>query len=305
MKKITILLLIVCCYASGLAQTKFEPKILVLSPGHTSFDPALKDEIDKANDILTKAAFQAQSVLLQQQEALKKEPENVRLMTQSGVEFLKNIDVFKQLSSYTQNYLSYRFYEKFPNCLILLKDEPSKDNINDLQKIANERDVPYIINYPEITLYVHNGKTYCKLKAQLYDRASNILIVDKEYTGDWNNPGFEFTCNQGTIGCTINNAMSLVMPDILYQITSNNPTLIKEKQLAIERTKFIESNLYPANYDPALVKEVIPSTDLSIQTANIYQCLYNADSTKFVAFFLLNIDKKDAKPLLANRSDKM
>ena len=304
MKKITPLLLVLFCYTLGFAQTKFEPKILILSPGHTSFDPRLKGQVGRANDTLIKATSGAQAAYLQQQDRLKQEPENMRLMAQSGVDYLKQIDVFKILSAYSQSYLSYRFYEKFPNCLILLKDEPSKDNIADLQKIADEQDVPYIVNYPQLSLYLHNGQTYCKLRAQLYDRASNTLVVDKEYTGDWNNPGFEFTCNQGTIGCTINNAMSFAMLDIIYQIASNNPTLIREKQLAAERAKFIGSTLYPANYDSALVKDVISSTDAGIKTGDIYQCLYNTDNTKFVAFFISVIDKKDAKSMLANRSDK-
>ena len=94
MKKITTLLLVLCCCALGFAQNTFEPKILVLSPGHTSFDPALKDQVDHANDTLVKATAGALDAYQQQQDKLKLEPENTRLMAQNGVDYLKQIEIF-------------------------------------------------------------------------------------------------------------------------------------------------------------------------------------------------------------------
>jgi len=114
----------------------------------------------------------------------------------------------------TQQYLTYRFYEKFPNCLILLKDKKS-NSIKDLQQISGEEQMSYILNFPKISFYKQNNQTYCKLQVQLYDQKTNKLLIDNEYTGDWNNPGFEFSCQQGTMGCGISNAMSFAMPDII------------------------------------------------------------------------------------------
>jgi len=196
----------------------------------------------------------------------------------------------------TQQYLTYRFYEKFPNCLILLKDKKS-NSIKDLQQISGEEQMSYILNFPKISFYKQNNQTYCKLQVQLYDQKTNKLLIDNEYTGDWNNPGFEFSCQQGTMGCGISNAMSFAMPDIIKQIALNSTTLIQEKQIAEQRAVYINSTIYKQPFNATLIKSIININD-------IYQCLFNSDQTKFVAFFIKTIDTNSVKSLLTNPSDQ-
>jgi len=218
MKKIAfILLLSIHTCLPCVAQTVYEPQLLVLAPGDHSFDPSLQKEIDARNAELNKMALQSQKAMAEQKTGDKVQPENIRLMQQSSISFLEHIDIFKQVSFLSQQYLTYRFYERFTNCLVLLKDEKSKNNLTDLQKLAREQQTPYILNLPKISFYKQNGKTWCKLQLQLYDLKTNQLLVDKEYQGDWNNPGFEFTCEQGSVGCTISNAMAAAMPDVLFR----------------------------------------------------------------------------------------
>jgi len=305
MKKIAfILLLSIHTCLPCVAQTVYEPQLLVLAPGDHSFDPSLQKEIDARNAELNKMALQSQKAMAEQKTGDKVQPENIRLMQQSSISFLEHIDIFKQVSFLSQQYLTYRFYERFTNCLVLLKDEKSKNNLTDLQKLAREQQTPYILNLPKISFYKQNGKTWCKLQLQLYDLKTNQLLVDKEYQGDWNNPGFEFTCEQGSVGCTISNAMAAAMPDVLFQMASHNTTLLHEKELAEKRAAFIETTIYPQTVEAALIKKVISITDKEINLADQYQCFYNSDQTKFVAFFIKTIDKKDTKSLLSDKQDQ-
>lgn len=305
MKKIAfILLLSIHTCLPSVAQTAYEPQLLILAPGDHNFDPSLQTEIDAKNAELTNMALQAEASLADPKAGSNVQPENIKLMQQSSISFLQHMDIFKQVSFLSQQYLTYRFYERFTNCLVLLRDEKSKDNLMDLQKLAKEQQTPYILNLPKISFYKQNGQTWCRLQLQLYELKANKLLVDKEYQGNWNNPGFEFSCEQGSIGCTINNAMAAAMPDVLFQIASHNATLINEKELAEKRAAFIETTIYPQTVEAALIKKVISITDKEINLADLYQCFYNSDSSKFVAFFIKTIDKKDAKTLLGDKQDQ-
>ncbi len=305
MKKLTLLLsLVIGACLPCIAQTVYEPQLLILAPGDQNFDPALQKEIDAKNAELNKIALQAQEAMKNPKPEDKTQPENMKLMQQSSISFVQHMDIFKMISFLSQEYLTYRFYERFTNCLVLLKDEKSKNNLADLQKLAREQQTPYILNLPKIAFYKQKGQTRCNLQLQLYDLKANQLLIDKEYQGDWNNPGFEFTCKQGSIDCAINNAMAAAMHDVLSQIASHNTTLIHEKELTEKRRTFIETNIYPQTVDATLIKQVIPATDKSINLSDLYQCFHNSDNSKFVGFFIKTIDKKDAKSLLEDKEDQ-
>jgi len=139
-----------CSCFSAIAQTAYEPSILILSPLKTSSDTALKSEIDQTNDSLKKMEAQLQANLASQPDIDKGQPENIKLMKQSSIRFAQHMDAFNQVAYYIQQYLTYRFFENFPNCLILINDEKSKDNLPDLQKLADEQHIAYILNFPKI-----------------------------------------------------------------------------------------------------------------------------------------------------------
>src|SRR5665213_624349 len=119
---IVISVLACSCLACS-AQTTYGPQILILSPNDFTFDPALQKEVDLKTDELKKMAAQASQTLSKQNGDLNKQPPNIKLIQQSSIDFLQHIDFAKQISIIAQQFLVYRFYEKFPNCLILVRDE--------------------------------------------------------------------------------------------------------------------------------------------------------------------------------------
>ncbi len=305
MKKLSLYFLLSLLYHSGLlAQTAFEPNILVLTPNRFTYEQTLAKEVSKKNDEAKKMAseqLRAYSAPAGQTNSLAA---NLTLMQKGDIAFLSGFDFPKQIVFFAQQYLVYRFYEKFSNCLVQLLDEKSDSTKNGLKKIADLHNIPYILNFSNVALYKQNGATYCRLKMQLYERGSDQLLVDKEYTGDWNNPGFEFACESGSIGCTISNALSHALPDVLHQIASNNPTLKKERALAEKRAFFITNRIYPHQFKDSLIRTVIPNNNnKGIELKEIYQCLNNRDNSKFVAFFIKTITEKDAKSLLSQKND--
>ena len=300
---LSIIIIIIAGCLTCSAQDTFEPQMLILSPGNFTFDPALQKEVDKNNADLKKMAAQILNSLYGPADERKGQPANAKLMLQSTAAFVQNLDVSKQFSIISQEYLVYRFLEKFPNCLLLVKDEKSNGSQDDLKKIAIEEQAPYVLNFSKAFLYKQNGQTFCKVQIQLYEQQSNKLLIDKEYTGDWNNPGFEFTCEQGSIGCTISNALSFALPEVISAVATNNPTLKREKELAKKRSEYIATTVYPMPFDESRVRKTISASDIDVNLNDLYQCIYSADDTKFVAFFIKIIDPKDAKPILTEKKD--
>jgi len=267
------------------ARQAYEPKILILSPSQTIVSPLLVKEVSAQNDSLNKMANTYKASLESQTGQTEGKAPNLLLMFKNSIPYVTRIDFFKQVSFLADNYLVYRFYERFPNVLILLKDTSMSVQLNDMQLLAKQQQMPYIISFPRVELLMNNGQRSSKIKVQLYEQASNSFLINKEYTGDERNPGFEFTCNDGTINCTINNALSQALPDIIRQIAGNNPTLKRQRELSIERAKDVKNKLLRREFDHAPIDKIISPKDSAIDLKLIYQCLYNEDKTQFVAFF--------------------
>ena len=268
----------------GQEQSKaYEPKILILSPARTIVSPGLQTELKALADTITKNIAQLKQQSGHDDSALQGQPQNVQLMTKNGKAFLTSLDFFKQVSYLSYNYLVYRFYERFPNELILVKDTTVVGDLNSLQQLAIKEHMPYVINFPLVSLLKDKGRK-AEITVQLYDLASNSFLINKVYKGNDDNPGFEFTCESGTLNCTLNNALSGALGDIIGQVATNNPTLKRERELSQKRANTLQSNLFQKPFDAALVKQVIPQTDSAVKLHHVYQCLYNADHTQLIAF---------------------
>ena len=298
-KTILILLFLIATVLS-FGQTKFEPTIVILSPNETSYEKSFEKELTEYNKTLINNNYKNEEVqtYLSSSE-FKSQPENIQEMTKSEIEFSKKMNFFKQASSISEQFLAYRFFEKFPNLLIKLKDQKSNGTLNDLRQISKKENVQYVINFSKIELYKQDMISYAKIKIQLYDNITNSIILDKFYIGDWNNPGFEFSCSNQSINCTLNNALSKSLKDIIYTIAVNSPTLKREKQLQQERYNILVNNFLNKDFNDHLLKKVV-----SNYQNNAFQILSNQDSTKFVAFFIEQVSSQNFKTLTDNKKDK-
>lgn len=286
------------------SQTKYEPQILILAPNATKYEkPFDKEVLDYNNKI------QANLKISEQEEALnsplfKNKPENIQIITKSEIEFSKKLDFFKQASFFSEQYLAYRFFEKFPNLLIKLKDAKSSEAVEDLKKYSENEKLQYVLNFSSIELYKEKKISYAKITVQLYNNITNSIVLNKTYIGDWNNPGFEFTCNDKTINCTLNNALSQALNEVIFTIASNNPTIKREKQLSQERYNVLMSNYYKESSNKESLKNIILPLDKDINIDSSYQTIFSDDNTKFISFFLQQVSAQDLKTLTENKKDK-
>ena len=299
MKKQLFTLIILSVSILTFAQEKFEPTILILSPNETKYEKSFKKEVAEYNNSIVKNNNISETESYLKSEDFLSQPENIREMIKSEIEFAKNIDFFKNASSISEQFLAYRFFEKFPNLLIILKDQKSDGSLTNLKSISENEKFQYVLNFSKIELYKKNDVGYAEIQVQLFDNISNSIILDKSYIGDWNNPGFEFACTNESINCTINNALSKALNDIIYTIAINSPTLKKEKQLSQERLNFLSNEYLRKDFDEQFLRTI-----LSNSNDKPFQLLLNNDKTKFVAFFIEQVSSQDFKDLTKNKKDK-
>jgi len=299
MKKRYSTLIILLTSFLTFAQEKFEPTILILSPNETKYEKSFKKEIAEYNNSIEKNNNTSETESYLKSEDLLSQPENIREMIKSEIEFAKNIDFFKNASSISEQFLAYRFFEKFPNLLIILKDKKSNGSLTNLKSISENENFQYVLNFSKIQLYKKNDIGYAEIQIQLFDNISNSIVLDKSYIGDWNNPGFEFACANESINCTINNALSKALNDIIYTVAINSPTLKKEKQLSQERFNILSNVYLKKEFDEQFLRTI-----LSNNNDKPFQLLLNADETKFVAFFIEQVSSQDFKDLTKNKKDK-
>jgi hypothetical protein len=281
----------------------YEPQILILAPNETVFDKKLGSELAKVNGEIKKTSKVKQQRAYIKSAQFASQPENFKLMTLAEVDYLENADFFRLTSHFAQQYLSYRFYERFPELLILLSGSKSNGEIEDLKKLSERDKMQFVLNFSNINLFRAKGITYSKIKVQLFDNASGSYLLNKEYTGDWLNPGFEFACPDKSINCTINNALGAALADVIQAITTNNPTIKRTEELTALRYQELINTYYPKSADVLSVKEILREAHSEIQSDHVYHVMFDNQKMKFVAFSSEKITPQQFKAFTENNKD--
>jgi hypothetical protein len=138
------------------------------------------------------------------------------------------------------------------------------------------------------------GKSYADLEVRLFDANTGSVILERTFTGNDGNPGFEYACEDGSVDCCINNVLSKMVPQAGKLIIARDPGVMKQRQLADEQALLL-GTLQAQAFDPKVLKDIIPAADKTIAPANVYQVLFNTDRTKFVAFFAEQVPEAGGK----------
>jgi len=302
MKKLTTIILTLTFALTAFGQT-YEPLILILTPNEFKSDKSFESELKSKNKELSKRPKNTEQVDHIKSDEFKEQPENIQKITLSEIKFTEKLDFTKQAAFIAHQYLTYRFYERFTNLLILLSDQKSNGSLIDLKKNADTEKMQYVLNFSKIELFKRDGISYAKISVQLYDNVSHTILINSEYEGDWTNPGFEFTCKGKSIDCAISNALSKALGDVFFQVALNNPTLKKERELAQLRFHELVTKYYSKPYDKDFLKPIVLQTDSNIVLNEQYQLLVDSTQTKFVAFFIKQVSAQDFKTFNDSKRD--
>lgn len=264
------------------AQEKYEPSVIVLAPNEVVIEDFLKEEIKKISDKMTQRAA---TMKTKPKPDMQGKPENVKIMVEKSIDMQLEASFSLVPTSLLADYLSYRFFEKFQNCLIYPLNLKASNEAIQLSKIAKEAQVQYVINISKIHFYGQEDTKFAKLSICVFDNVEKKCVLEKTYIGNAENKGFEFACEEGTVLCTVNNAIAAASSEIINLVATNSPTIKREKALSLERSSVLIEKYYSQKPNPELPK-IIQANDKKSVLSAYYQGLMSADKTKFIAFFL-------------------
>jgi len=110
MNKIIILFTILFAVSLNLygqIETKFEPQVLVLAPNQIKYDKVFEKELLKANKSIKKGLTLNEQAKTLTSKEYEKLAENLKIITKSELEFSKDINFFKQVSTISEQFLLY------------------------------------------------------------------------------------------------------------------------------------------------------------------------------------------------------
>lgn len=209
-----IILGLIIFNAISLKGQTFEPSVIILLPNNTSADEALQDEINSYNEMIDQSRernIRSYEIVLLQEEDLA---ENEKIMFRKQMDFFDHLDYFGMATSVSEAFLQYLFSEKYSNMLIFAVGEKAETEIDAFSALAEKHQTQFVLNFSDLRSYVYNGSKRSTVKIQLFDNKTKEILLNEEFIGDDHNPGFQFTCDEGTLSCTINNALSTAIIEV-------------------------------------------------------------------------------------------
>ena len=214
MKQLSILIILL---SLTIQAQNFSPKILVLETFQKNVDTIFSKEISKYNmRIISSIEYDQETIKFLK---LGKSKKNEILMDSVAYFFLKNQNFYSTITVGISNMLVYRFYNWDSNCLIYPSHITSDGTLEDYKEIADKFDMNWVVN--PIKIYSSNNKVdgiFTEITIQLYNRELNRIVLDKTFKGTSENPGFTWTCDEGSFNCTTNNAQSRIIDAVVNEI---------------------------------------------------------------------------------------
>ncbi|MGB5691202.1 MAG: hypothetical protein WBM43_01225 [Flavobacteriaceae bacterium] len=212
MKKACILFyLLITITVSG--QVKRSPTIIVLNSQNTIVAPEL-DSIAQT--------FVVEKLDSRRQKRIREENgKQFKFKAKKEIEFLNDTDISTNISFGLNYWLSFKFFEYFENMLIYPAKEFNNSEKDELEAIANKHDVNWVINLKRVEFFVQDNEKKAKIDFQLYNQKFNEIVIENQIVSGDKNPGFEFACENETVGCVINNSISNMSIPILNFIGQN------------------------------------------------------------------------------------
>jgi len=195
-------------------QINYKPKVVVLDPYQTKYDPALLKEIEPFSAEYLSTPEEDKHYL----DSIKNEKGNIQKMKIAEWEFRKKMDFGSEFSLSLDIMLMYFIFGETDKCLVFPSHDTSNGQISSLKNVAKRHDVLWVVNPLLFQTYLKDGNKYSKAVIQVYDVKKNKIVLTKEYTGDTKSPGFELSCETGTLECTINNILNPCLNDVILSI---------------------------------------------------------------------------------------
>ena len=194
----------------------YYPRVVVLDPLEKQFEDMFTKDI-RQFQITQITTPEYDEVILHDIKAQKKQ-ENEVLMQYKSYLFSKEMNYFSRISLGISEFLIYKFYGFDSNCLVFPVHDTSEGGLENYKSLSDKYEVDWLINPLLVKTYEREDEIYTDIRVQLYSRNENILVFDETFTGSSENPGLEWSCEDGSVICTVNNAQAQAIEKLLLHI---------------------------------------------------------------------------------------
>ncbi len=305
----------ILCFLTMFGQKEeYNPRILFLTPHTFTYDAAFEKDVREIEQNLKKYDLPA--------EELSKHPKNIQTTMKSISTYAAHADASGLVPLLIVEKMLFTMFRGERNFIVLADTLRAYGTANELAQIADKYDVQHIVYFPEVTLY-HEGKTgMSTLKMNVYNKFTNSISLVYEDTEDWIVEEYDYpelSSDTSAQALLFNVCMSAGFR-ILETVYETNPIIVEKVKSYREedarklggfdeidfefeedihkKSKFIVlANKYlnkPLAVKP--IENIFTANRSPFSVKNIYQVIYNEDSTKFVAFV--------AEPMNASESSK-
>lgn len=196
-------------------QNRFWPRVVILEPYEIKLDTAFLRQSELMSYESYFTSEEEKHIL---DSLSQKEEENIRKMDIAEFHFRKKSTFQSSFTLLLYGMITYTIFGRTENCLVLPSHDKSNGSKENYDLIASKYDVDWVVNPILLQSHSSDGKRYLKARMQVYNYKKKKILLDKEYEGDSENPGFELSCESGTIDCNINNVIGASFSEIITTI---------------------------------------------------------------------------------------
>lgn len=265
-----------------------EPTMVILFPNEIIVDPEIEKELKE------KYGFSQETIEEEINERRGSISDDSLAILKEQMQNYAINDFYNNLA--LDSYLPYRLSNWFPNQRVFPIQEKSSSDLEKLAPLAEQYKVRYVLNFPKVHSVMQDNRKETTVRIQLYDHQQKKNLLDKDFTGNDKNPGFELSCEDGSLECTINNVQAIGFEEVINLIVKNSPDFIQDENLLMQKAEVLFSTYYPQKPANEIV-EIIEKNKPTISTEGFYHGLMSEDKSKFVGFFALNSNSPNFKDL--------
>lgn len=303
MKSILLLLFLSATISVFGQDTIYNPRILFLTPYKFTYDPSFAKDIRETEARIHEINYLG--------EDLTGHPPNIQTTIQSVQNYTKMTDIRGFLNLMIGERFLFTLFRGDRNFIVLMDTLTSYGTADQLKVIADSFDVQHIVTFPEVNLYYKDKVGFGSLTMNVYDRTTNSMALEYHDTEDWIIEEYEYSegSDEKTASALLYNLSIHAKYRIQETISKTNP--IYKELVRKYREENAEEETFPefwelegteqgrkeclerlakttlkAPYSLEPFNTVMDSLGNPFSTKDVYQILYNEDSSKFVAFIV-------------------
>ena len=266
---------------------KLDPiSVVVIEPREIKYDKKQQKYIDKRS---TEIKYEINNPIISAEYPPgKTEP----IITRRELVPQMNVDYFKYAAFIAADDLGMNCVGLNKPCSIIVKELSRNEKNLSLQQIAEKERKQYVLDLTKIEILEKNGEFQTRISVKFYNSKTKRYLIDSLFTGseheneNLDREGLSLK-SDNAIDSAYFNALSKIMAKVDSAL--NCGWISEDMSLENRRREVLIGTYFNREFDKNVLRQIIPTTDSSINIDISFQAVFNSDSTKFISFFLKEV----------------